>query len=92
MPKDKNKTKKELTEELKKTVVSRTIEYIIIAFGLVAGLAWNEAIKGLIDYLFPVTANSVLAKFIYAIIITVMVVVISIYLIRVFNKKDAGNK
>jgi hypothetical protein len=47
---------------------------------LVAGLAWNEAIRGLIDYAFPVSVNLLLAKFGYAIIMTIVLVILSIYI------------
>jgi len=57
--------------------------------GLVAGLAWNDAIKALIEELFPVGRNSVLAKFIYAALITLIVVVVGAYLVRLFRKEDA---
>jgi hypothetical protein len=60
----------------------RIIGYIVAAFGLVAGLAWNEAVKALIDYLFPMSQNGLWAKFIYAVIITLILVVVTIYLTR----------
>jgi hypothetical protein len=69
-------------------VRQQTVSYITGGLGLVAGLAWNEAIKGLIDYWFPLKGNSVLAKFIYALIITLIVVLTTIYLLRVFRKKE----
>ncbi|PIT91796.1 hypothetical protein COU12_01090 [Candidatus Jorgensenbacteria bacterium CG10_big_fil_rev_8_21_14_0_10_54_38] len=52
--------------------------YLLAAFGLVAGLAWNEAIKGLIDYLFPLSQNSLIAKFGYAGLITIFVAIMSV--------------
>ncbi len=84
--------KKDKSKGLRKTVVSRTVEYITVALGLVAGLAWNEAVKSLIDHLFPVTSNSVLAKFIYAAVITFVVVVLSMYLARIFKKENPPEK
>lgn len=65
---------------LKTEVKNKTTTYILAGFGLVAGLAWNEAIKGLIDWLFPLDRGSIWAKFIYAIIITLVVVIIGSYL------------
>jgi len=77
------------SKKLRKEIHQRTVGYILAAFGLVAALAWNEAIKGLIEYFFPISKNTVLAKFIYAIVITFMVVVASIYLARLLdNKKE----
>jgi polyferredoxin len=67
--------------------------YIAAAFGLVAGLAWNDAIKSFIEYYFPLTKNSILAKFIYAAAITIFVVFISFYIIKILKKEeDKENK
>jgi hypothetical protein len=73
---------------LKKEIRSRTVGYIVGALGLVAGLAWNEAIRQLIDVIFPLGHNSIWAKFIYAIIITAIVVWVSMYLMRFAEKAD----
>jgi hypothetical protein len=72
-------SRKEL-EEIKKQIKRQTLGYVIAAFGLVAGLAWNEAIKSLIEYLFPLAQNTLLAKFGYAALITAVVVAVTIYL------------
>jgi len=66
--------------------------YILAAFGLVAALAWNDAIKILIEYFFPLKRNTVLIKFTYAILITFIVVIISIYLKRLLSDKDNETK
>lgn len=79
---------KEKGDEIKKEVKERTLSYIVAALGLVAGLAWNEAIKSLIEVLFPMSKNSIWAKFIYAIFITIVIVVITVYLMRFLGKKE----
>lgn len=62
-------------------VRERTAGYIGTAFGLVAGLAWNDAVKAFIDYFYPVGGgNGIAAKFVYAIIITIIVVIITRYM------------
>ena len=61
--------------------------YITAALGLVAGFAWNDAIKSSIEYFFPLEQNSLWAKFIYAIIITLGVVIISLYLVKILKDK-----
>lgn len=66
-----------LREEIKK----QTLGYIVGALGLVAGLAWNEAVKALIEYFFPLSQNTLLAKFIYAAAITIAVVLFSRYIL-----------
>ncbi len=71
---------KKSVQELRETVKQRTFSYIITALGLVAGLAWNEAIKSLIDNIFPLEKNSLLAKFIYAFGVTLIVILVIFYL------------
>lgn len=66
----------------------KTVGYILAAMGFVAGLAWNEAIKSLIEYFYPASQNGLTAKFIYAILITIVVVLISTYLVRLSAKKE----
>ncbi|MDO8552047.1 MAG: DUF5654 family protein [bacterium] len=73
-------------DNLKDELRSKVLAYIGGGFGLVAGLAWNDAIKELIQYLFPLATDTLRAKFIYAALITVVVVVIITYLERIFNK------
>ena len=75
---------------LRQEMREKTVGYILTAFGLVAGLAWNEAIKSLIDKFFPISGNSIWIKFLYAIIITFVIVVLSFYLIKITDKKN-GN-
>ena len=78
--------------KLTKEVKERTLTFIIAAFGLVAGLAWNEAIQALINSIFVINKNNVLAKFIYAVLMTLMLVLITIYLARIFNKGSEDKK
>ncbi|MDP3963290.1 MAG: DUF5654 family protein [bacterium] len=74
-------------EELQKEVRERSLGYITAALGLVAGLAWNEAIKGLIEFFFPITGQgSLVAKFLYAIAITIVVVLLTVYLARLMRR------
>src|SRR3989344_6815094 len=73
---------KEESSGIEKEIRSRTVGYIVTSFGLVAGLAWNEAIKSLIEYFFPLGQNTLLVKFLYALLITLLIVVLSVYLLR----------
>jgi len=85
------KIKKE-GDDLKREVRERTASYLTAAFGIVAGLAWNEAVKGLIDSVFPQgDANSVVAKFAYAILVTIVVVLVTVYMGRLLTgtKKES---
>lgn len=66
----------------------RTLGFVLGAFGLVAGLAWNDAVKALIEHLFPVPQDTLPAKFVYAIIISLLLVMVSIYLSRLIQKNE----
>lgn len=81
------KSKKEQLS-VRKEIRERTIGYVLAAFGFVAGLAWNEAVKSLIDKFFPDSGNSVIMKFIYALIITAIAVIITVYLVKITEKKE----
>ena len=69
---------------------NKAATYIVAGFGLVAGLAWNDAIKSLIEYIFPRQGNGILAKFAYAILITFAVGFVSVYIVRIL--KGSGKK
>lgn len=79
---------KEKSGELRREINKKVASYITAGLGLVAGLAWNEAIKSLIDYIFPPSeGNGLMAKFIYALVITVVVVIVSLYLARILSQE-----
>jgi len=71
---------------IRKSLRIKTAEYLIAAFSLIAGLAWNDAVKTLIDYVFPLSQNTLFAKFFYAILITFIVVILSNHLITKTEK------
>jgi hypothetical protein len=75
-------------EELRK----RSFGYITTAFGLVAGLAWNEAIKAFIERFFPMSTGGMIAKFVYAVLITVILVFVSVYILKVPEKESKAEK
>lgn len=69
------KTLKEM-EEIKREFQKTTITLILGGFGLVAALAWNEAIKSLFESLLG-KSQELIGKFIYAFVITLIVVIVS---------------
>ena len=57
------------------------------AFGLVAALSWNEAIKAIIDR-YITKGNSMVSYIIYALVVTVIVVMVTIWLAHWTQKID----
>ncbi|MDP3900242.1 MAG: DUF5654 family protein [bacterium] len=80
--------------KLHKEFRERISGYVIGAFGLVASLAWNDAIAALIEKVFPLGKDTVVAKFIYAVVITVILVIVAMYLVKLLKQdgEDGGKK
>ena len=81
-------TKKELLKEVgekarddvrktSKKFLEKTGLYIMAGLGLVVGLAWNDAIQELVKELVPIGTGTVVLKFIYALVVTAILVLIS---------------
>jgi len=65
-----------------RAVQEKTITLILGAFALVAALAWNEAIKSLFEQLLK-NSGTLIGKFVYALIVTGIVVIISVQLRKI---------
>jgi len=88
-PLNKIKNIKPLKEigETKREFKEKTITLILGGFGLVAALAWNEAIKSLFETFFKKN-NELIGKFLYAIIVTIIIVIVSMRLKKIAEKKE----
>ena len=62
---------------------------ITAAFGLVAALAWNEAIKQAVAAVFG-TEDDLLGLTVYAIIVTVLAVIMTLLIARSLSKAKAA--
>ncbi|HPH35220.1 MAG TPA: DUF5654 family protein [Methanoregulaceae archaeon] len=65
----------------KDEVLTQIAALLTAAFGLVAALAWNGAIQALFKQVFG-TADSLNAQLVYAIIVTVIAVLVTIWIAR----------
>ncbi|MEK7652248.1 MAG: DUF5654 family protein [Patescibacteria group bacterium] len=83
-----NKEFKEKEKRLGKELRIQSIGYIVAALGLVVGLSWNDAIKSLIDHFFKTEGSGITAKFVYAIAITVLIILLSQFLMRLGRKEE----
>ena len=52
-------------------------------FGLVAALAWNEAIQAFVNQYLSFGGSGIVSKFFYAVLITVIAVIVTVNLSRV---------
>jgi len=72
-------------KSLKIEILEQMAKLITTGFGIVAALAWNEAIKALFVKIFPRPEDNLLAMFGYAIIITILIVVATLQVSRLIN-------
>ena len=73
--------------ELRVETLSKMSDLATAGFGLVAALAWNEAIQSLVNAFLPKSSNGgIVAQLIYAVIITALVVFITMRLGRMTTK------
>lgn len=80
------KIEKEI-EETKLAFKEKIATLLLGGFGLVAALAWNEAIKSLFETYLK-KSNELMGKFIYALIVTIIVVIVSKKLEKISEKKE----
>ncbi len=62
---------------MKKKVIEKLAALITVAFGLVAALAWNNTIKAIFKQVFG-TSEGVWSMLIYAVIVTIIAVLVTI--------------
>jgi uncharacterized membrane protein YidH (DUF202 family) len=70
---------------LKVEVLDKIAALVTAAFGLVAALAWNEAIKAIFKEIFG-TAEAIGPMLIYAIVVTIVAVILTIIVARAASK------
>lgn len=73
--------------KLQRKVTLQIITLLTGALGMVAALAWNEAVKALFEKLFG-DASSLVAKFAYAVAITAIVVWVTTHLAKLQDQSD----
>ncbi|NIQ07159.1 MAG: hypothetical protein GWO20_15955 [Candidatus Korarchaeota archaeon] len=78
-------SKKSELAQLKTEIIERLSTLITTAFGLVAALAWNEAIKAIFAEVFG-SPTELVPMLIYAITVTIIAVVATIWIGRTAKK------
>lgn len=69
-----------LAKNLSSEVAGRVLSLVTSALGLVAALAWNEAVLAFFKEYAPSGTESMRAKFLYAVIVSLIVIVITVNL------------
>ena len=77
-------------ETVSSGVLDKLVELITAAFGLVAALAWNTAIQELFTAVLPEAADLV-TKFLYAVVVTVIVVFVTIRSVGLRSRRRSGS-
>ncbi|HDQ59755.1 MAG TPA: hypothetical protein ENN30_01025 [Candidatus Woesearchaeota archaeon] len=83
------RSQKELTtkkSKLKSQVIDRISTLSTAAFGLIAALAWNDAIKGLFAEGGPLHAISTKGPWAYALIVTIIAAIVTIWIGKISEK------
>ncbi|HEY79119.1 MAG TPA: hypothetical protein G4O09_08415 [Dehalococcoidia bacterium] len=66
---------------MKAEVMDKLAALITAAFGLVAALAWNGAIRAIFEAIFG-TADNITAMLVYAVVVTIIAVLATIWIAR----------
>ena len=74
-----------MATEVAKLIMETILGLITTAFAFVAGLAWNDAIQKLIEKYIG-TGDALPSLFLYAIIVTVLAVVVTVLLARIAGR------
>ena len=77
--------------EFKVQLLETFAALITAAFGLVAALAWNETIKTAVAMVFP-AENDITGLLVYAIIVTVLAVIMTLLIARALGKAKEALK
>jgi uncharacterized membrane protein len=72
---------------MKKEIIEKIASLVIAAFGLVAALAWNSAIQAIFQEYFG-TSEGIIPMIIYAVVVTIIAVLITIWVAKVAEKKE----
>ncbi len=71
---------------MKKEVIEKIAALMTAAFGLIAALAWNDAIKSLFAPGGPLAFVAIYGVWVYAIFVTIIAVVMTVWVGRLAQK------
>jgi len=80
--------RRDAMSSLKMQILETIAALLTAAFGLIAALAWNEAIKELIAQYFT-AGDALMGLFVYAILVTIIAVIAGLIIARALAKLKA---
>jgi len=72
-------------KEMKAEILDKIAALVTAAFGLVAALAWNGAIRAIFEAVFG-TADNIPAMLIYAVLVTIIAILATIWIARAVKR------
>ena len=70
---------------MKSEIWDKIAALLTAAFGLVAALAWNGAIRAIFERVFG-SADNIVAMIVYAVVVTIIAVLVTIWIARATKK------
>src|SRR5437868_407144 len=86
---------KPTSPRMHRQIIKQMVTLATSGFGLVAALAWNEAIQSFVkEYIdkYLATSSGIVSRFLYAVIITIIAVAITYQLTKLANYFDPEEK
>jgi len=75
-----------MKDELRLQFMQTTAALMTAAFGMVAALAWNDAIQTMIKEFIASDSSGVWAKVVYALIVTIIAVIATVIIARSISR------
>lgn len=80
----------EETKQLRGELIDKIASLATASFGLVAALAWNSAIQAAFERYFPSDESRIAGRVLYAVVVTAIAVVVTLWIGRVAGRIRAG--
>lgn len=84
-----------MTKKFRNELIKQWITLATAGFGLVAALAWNEAIQSLVnEYIvkYASVGSGIISKFVYAFVITAFAVLVTYQLTKIVGDEEGDKK
>lgn len=80
------------SHSIRREMEKKAVTFIFASLGVITGLAWNDAFQAFIKQNLHLDTNSTEAKFLYAALLTIVVVVATVLIGRLFESIEENKK